>query len=85
MSLEQLEQRAAELKGIVHRLSGHPSFTRACMRYAGCLLEVARHRPLSVFELMHCGMDYPEAVRVANATGGLRTDVANKEELCQTK
>lgn len=72
---DQLEARAEELQGICHRLSGHPSFERARVRYAGALLEVARHRPLSVFELQHCGMDYVEAVRVANATGGERTDL----------
>lgn len=71
----ELENRATELAGICHRLSGHPSYERARMRYAGALLELARHRPLSVFELTHCGMDYAEAVRVANATGGERDDV----------
>jgi len=71
----ELEKRATELAGICHRLSGHASYERARMRYAGALLEVARHRPLSVFELTHCGMDYAEAVRVANATKGRRDDL----------
>jgi hypothetical protein len=82
---QDLEKRAAELQGICERLSGHSSFEKARIRYAGALLELARHRPLSVYELEHCGMDYPEAVRVANATGGERTDVSKKEKACQTK
>lgn len=82
--IAELEKRADELKGICNRLSGHYSYEKARMRYAGVLLEIQRHRPLSVYELMNCGVDYPEAVRVANATGGARTDVPNKEKTCQT-
>lgn len=82
MVLKELEKRVAELLAIMERLSGLPGFERSRNRYAGALHEVARHRPLSVYELMHCGIDYPEAVRVANATGGERTDV-KKGSQCQ--
>lgn len=68
-SREELEQRAKIAAKVCRVIYGETEpHRRARIRYAGILLELARHRPLTVQELEQCGLDHPEAVRVANAT-----------------
>lgn len=79
--LDALEQKAQECQLAMNRNSGLEHFELFRSRYAAVLHQVARLRPLSVYELSCCGLRHSDAVEVASVTGGARTD---KGENCRT-
>jgi hypothetical protein len=82
MTLQDLEAERQRL----HKLWTKHGNTESGVCYqralVAVLVQIQRSRPLSVYELMTVGLTLTEARMVADATGGLRTDLPRELRVC---